>query len=121
MKTKTFITKEEIDGIVNQENLLVRNLQSTQGYYDVSQGLRRFVSRKNMNWFSFGTWASKGAGRAIRHETLPKSLKSALIRSAGFKDTFLFLHNVLEEAGQHEEQQADKCGKISKQIFGRVI
>ena len=90
------ITKEEIDAIVSQKNLLVRNLQITLGYYKVGRQLRQLVGDSNINWFGFGTYASKTAGQALRHEHLPSPLKSAMIRAAGYDNTYIYLHNVLD-------------------------
>jgi hypothetical protein len=94
----TKISTEEIDLILNQKNLLVRNLQITLGYYKVGRMLRGFASTHNVNWFGFGAFASKTAGRAIRHELLPGRLKSATIRAAGYDNTAVYLHKVLEPA-----------------------
>ncbi|HFE66547.1 MAG TPA: hypothetical protein ENJ93_04725 [Chloroflexi bacterium] len=91
------ITKEEIDTIVHQQNLLVRNLQITLGYYKVGRKLRRFLGSSNVNWFGFGTYASKTAGQTIRHELLPGPLKSAMIRAAGYDNTYVYLQDVLAE------------------------
>jgi hypothetical protein len=96
----TKLTKAEIDSIIGQKNLLIRNLQITQGYHEVAQLLGQFLSFTNVNWFGFGTYASKTAGRAIRHETLPGPLKSALIRSAGYDNTYLYFDQVLENNQQ---------------------
>jgi hypothetical protein len=101
------ITKAEIDSIVAQKNLLVRNLQITLGYYKVARALRKFISDRDVNWFGFGTYASKTAGRAIRHELLPGPLKSAMIRAAGYDNTYLFLHDVLESTDNHSTQNPD--------------
>ncbi|MBK8431833.1 MAG: hypothetical protein IPL28_11345 [Chloroflexi bacterium] len=76
------LTKEEIDNIVSSKNLLLRNPQITQGYYETAGNAGAISRLRNVNWFAFGTYASKTAGRAIRHESLPRALKSALIRSA---------------------------------------
>lgn len=94
------LTKVELDTIISQKNLLVRNLQITQGYHEVALLLGKFLSFSNVNWFGFGTYASKTAGRAIRHETLPGALKSALIRSAGYDNTYLYFDQVLEHNPQ---------------------
>jgi hypothetical protein len=94
------LTKAEIDGVLGQKNLLVRNLQITQGYHEVALMMGKFLSFSNVNWFGFGTYASKTAGRGIRHETLPGPLKSALIRSAGYDNTFLYLNDVLGDSEQ---------------------
>lgn len=89
------LTKADVDRVVNQRNLLLRNVQITQGYHEVAQMLGQFLGFDNVNWFAFGTYASKTAGRAIRHETLPRPLKSALIRSAGYENTHIYLDRAL--------------------------
>jgi hypothetical protein len=111
------INKGEIEAILNQKNLLVRNLQITQGYHEVFRSLRSLVSTQNINWFGFGTYASKTAGRAIRHETLPGALKSALIRSAGFENTYMYLHQVLEHANQDDQ---DSAHNLLAKVLSRV-
>jgi hypothetical protein len=101
------ITKEEIDAIVIQKNLLIRNLQITLGYYKVGRALRRFVSNRDVNWFGFGTYASKTAGQALRHELLPGPLKSTMIRAAGYDNTNVYLHDVLETDDAPNAQNPD--------------
>ncbi len=81
------LTKDYIQSIVEREDLVVRNLQVTQGYYRLSQGMRRCTSGKNVSWCSFATHASKTAGQALRHELMPRFLRSGLIRLAGFENT----------------------------------
>jgi len=93
------LTREKIQSIVNRENLVVRNLQVTQGYYRLSQGMRRLVSSKNVSWCAFATHASKTAGQALRHELMPGIMKSAMIRMAGYDNTFLFFNDALGEPG----------------------
>jgi hypothetical protein len=85
------LTRDYIDSVVNNENLVVRNLQVTQDYYRLSEGMRRCISSANVNWCSFATHASKTAGQALRHELMPRYLRAAAIRMAGFENTFLFL------------------------------
>ena len=111
------ITKEEIDTIVNQKNLLVRNLQITLGYYKVGQQLRRLVGDGNVNWFCFGTYASKTAGQALRHEHLPRPLKSAMIRAAGYENSHIYLQNVLD--GDPATPVTD--GLLSDVLYGKTI
>jgi hypothetical protein len=89
------LTKDYIQSIVESENLVVRNLQVTQGYYRLSKGMKRGISGKNVSWCSFATHASKTAGQALRHELMPRFLKSAMIRMAGYENTFLFLNEGL--------------------------
>ena len=85
------LSKDYIQSVIEYENLVVRNLQVTQGYYRLSQGMKRCMGGKNVSWCSFATHASKTAGQALRHELMPGFLKSAMIRMAGYDNTFLFL------------------------------
>lgn len=94
------LTQSEIQAIVHHENLVVRNLQITQGYYRLSQGLRKVISHKNANWCTFATHASKTAGQALRHEMMPHLLKSAMVRLAGYDNTVIFFRDVLIDPDQ---------------------
>jgi hypothetical protein len=115
----TKISIEEIDAVLNQPNLLIRNLQITLGYHKVSRMLRGFASTKNVNWFGFGAFASKTAGQAIRHELLPAPLKSATIRAAGYDNTAVYFHDVLEPA-THSILAAQRTDGILAEILSRV-
>lgn len=111
------LTKEQVDAILGQKNLLVRNLQITVGYYKVGRGMRKFISDRDVNWFGFGTYASKTAGRAIRHETLPGPIKSAMVRAAGYDNTYMYLHDVLETAEDPSKQNPDNLvWKVLSQV-----
>jgi hypothetical protein len=92
------LTQTDLETILNRDNLVVRNLQITQGYYRLAKGLRKFMSFKNVNWFGFGTRASKTAGQALRHEMMPHLMKSAMIRLAGYENTALFFNDVLDKS-----------------------
>lgn len=48
-----------------------RNIEITRCYCDLSDELAGVLGRSDLNWFSFGAWASATAGRAIRGESLP--------------------------------------------------
>ncbi len=111
------LTKAEIDSIVNQKNLLIRNLQITLGYYKVGQGLRKILSDRHVNWFGFGTYASKTAGQALRHELLPGPLKFAMIRAAGYDNTYMYLHDVLATADEPDAQNPDN---LLAEVLARV-
>lgn len=117
----------EIQEIVNQDNLVVRNLQITLGYYRLSQGMRKLMSTKNVSWVGFATHASKTAGRALRHEMMPKRLKSAMIRAAGFDSTYVFYTDALDKHKQNisedsKNRLADALERVSLLISdGNVI
>lgn len=111
------LTQSEIQAIINRENLVVRNLQITQGYYRLSQGLRKAISRKNANWCTFATHASKTAGQALRHEMMPQLLKSAMIRLAGYDNTIIFFNDVLIDPNQAvTHEQRNLLAKVLKKV-----
>ena len=117
----TTLTEDYIQSIVESENLVVRNLQVTQGYYRLSQGMKRCMSGTNVNWCSFATHASKTAGQALRHESMPRFLRSAMIRLAGFENTFLFLNEGIEahshaSAGEHESRLGEALRRLSQLV-----
>ena len=115
------LSKEEFEAIFSHPNLVIRNLQITLGYYRLSRAMRKFMSSSNVNWLGFATYASKTAGQAIRHELLPKRMKSVLIRVAGFDNTNLFLHNALmEEPEQHGQSLTSAQTSLLAEVMKRV-
>ncbi len=111
------LTEEYIQSIIERDNLVVRNLQVTQGYYRLSQGMKRYMSGTNVNWCAFATHASKTAGQALRHELMPGLLKSAMIRMAGYDNTFVFFG---EELGNPDQlltgESNSRLGKALRQV-----
>ena len=95
-------TQTEIQQILDQENLVLRNLQITLGYYRISQGLRKLISADDVNWFCFGCYASKTAGQALRHELVPKSLKRAILSIAGYKSQENYFNLVLKKTPEQD-------------------
>jgi hypothetical protein len=94
------LDEPRIKATISNRNLIVRNLQVTLGYYRLSQGMRKVLGSRNVTWVGIATYASKTAGQAIRHELMPQRIKSALIRAAGYDETFMFLRDVLIEPAQ---------------------
>jgi hypothetical protein len=70
-------TLEEVQRIASQEDPVIRNLQITQCYHELSEIL---AARTGLaaNWCTFATWASKQAGQTIRKEDLARLLESRL-------------------------------------------
>jgi hypothetical protein len=60
---------DDIDRIAHLADPVVRNLQITQCYFEISRALRPLTGA-NANWCTFATWASKQAGQTIRGEDL---------------------------------------------------
>jgi hypothetical protein len=89
------LTYKKIQDIVNQNDLVLRNLQITQGYHDLALGMKGVIGGSNVNWPAFATHASKTAGYAIRQEVFPERLTNVLVRYAGFKETADFLRHCM--------------------------
>jgi hypothetical protein len=64
-------TVEIVDRLVTIADPVIRNLQITQSYCELSQALSRFVGNA-ANWCTYATWASKQAGVTIRQEDLAR-------------------------------------------------
>ena len=65
---------DEIDRISRLSNPILRNLQITQCYYEISQSVAGFTG-DSANWCTFATWASKQAGQTIRQEDLIRAFE----------------------------------------------
>jgi len=74
-------TVAEVERIIHIPDPVLRNLQITQCYHDLSAVL---ASQTGMlaNWCTFATWASKQAGQTIRKEDLKRTLERYLLESA---------------------------------------
>ena len=75
--TTTAPTVAAVDTIAAGHHPIVRNLQITQCYYELSAA---FALRTGpvANWCTFATWASKQAGQTIRKQDLQQSLAALL-------------------------------------------
>jgi hypothetical protein len=60
-------TVEEVERIVAVADPIIRNLQITQGYHELSLAGAALLSIV-ANWCAFATWASKQAGITIRQD-----------------------------------------------------
>jgi hypothetical protein len=70
-------TVAEVDSIAALRDPVVRNLQITQCYFELSVALRQAIG-PGANWCIFATWASKQAGQTIRKEDLARTLEAKL-------------------------------------------
>lgn len=70
-------TLSEVERITAVSDPVVRNLQITQCYHELSATLGQRTGG-GANWCSFATWASKQAGQTIRKEDLARTLEGAL-------------------------------------------
>lgn len=67
----------EVDAIANRRDAVIRNLQITQCYHELSAALATRLGLQ-ANWCTFATWASKQAGQSIRQEDLARTLDRLL-------------------------------------------
>lgn len=73
-----FPSIQSVDTIATHPNPVLRNLQITQCYYELSQAMTRRTGAC-ANWCTFATWASKQAGQTIRKEDLQVQLEQLLL------------------------------------------
>jgi hypothetical protein len=62
-------TVEDVARITSISDPVIRNLNITQGYFELSQAMSKYTDG-NPNWCTFAVWASKQAGQSIRKEDL---------------------------------------------------
>lgn len=67
----------EVERIAALRDPVIRNLQITQCYHELSAALAQRTGQ-GANWCTFATWASKQAGQSIRKEDLRRTLERAL-------------------------------------------
>lgn len=108
------LTQAEIQKIVRMDNLILRNLKVTQGYYELSEGMKRVIGNRNANWCSFATHASKTAGYAIRSELLPPSMTRALIRFGGYE-------GAISQLGYYLENPAARINQYSRSLIEEIM
>ena len=70
------LTPEDVDRVAAIADPVIRNLQITQAYHELSAAAATRLGQV-ANWCTFATWASKQAGRTIRKEDLQRSLEAA--------------------------------------------
>jgi hypothetical protein len=76
-----FPSLAEVERIGALDDPLLRNLQITQAYHELSAALADRTGLR-ANWCTFATWASKQAGQTIRKEDLKRLLQNLLATSS---------------------------------------
>ena len=100
-------TIDEIDRIARLGDPILRNLQITQSYYELSQsvaGLTGFSA----NWCTFATWASKQAGQTIRQEDLLRAFEERFHLSAEISAALEDIASNLESIGAKLQAQVPR-------------
>lgn len=88
-------TAAEVRRIAALPDPVVRNLQITQCYHDLSVALARYLPG-GANWCTVATWASRQAGQSIRGEDLRRALERLVQASNDLDDAA----QALEDAGR---------------------
>ena len=105
---------DDVDRIADLNDPIVRNLQITQCYYEISQAVARFAG-PSANWCTFATWASKQAGQTIRAEDLVRAFEECFDLSNEISALLENLFNELNRLGARLES------RISKQAILRAL
>jgi len=71
MRIPTIADVERITAIPDP---VVRNLNITQCYYELSKAMEGLIGI-NPNWCTFAVWASKQAGQSIRREDINRTFE----------------------------------------------
>ncbi len=95
---ETYLSVAAIDRIAALADPVIRNLQITQSYGELSSAMSSRTGPA-ANWCTFATWASKQAGQTIRGEDLSRSLEHILADDPGALDAFTEIAEVVRSAG----------------------
>lgn len=82
-RSSSFSSPEYVEAIAANPIPVLRNLQITQSYHQITVDFRELVDRDNLCWCGFATWASKQAGKFIRNEQVPEAFLELLGLDAG--------------------------------------
>jgi hypothetical protein len=75
-------TVADVERIAAHGDPVVRNLQITHCYHELSHALAARTGDAPANWCTFATWASKQAGQTIRKEDLARAFERLFADSA---------------------------------------
>jgi hypothetical protein len=100
-------TVEDVDHIARLGDPIVRNLQITQCYYEISQSVAQLTGF-SANWCTFATWASKQAGQTIRMEDLIRAFEDRFYLSAEISTVLEDVAGKLKGVGSKLEAQVPK-------------
>jgi len=93
---------EEIEAIKAQGNLILRNLNVTQAYHLLSEGMKGVTGEENTSWVTFATYASKTAGQSIRSEILPEEMARAFRSFRVYQRLLAFMRRFLSDESERQ-------------------
>ena len=106
-------TLDEIDRIAGLSNPILRNLQITQCYYEISQAVRGFTG-DSANWCTFATWASKQAGQTIRQEDLIRAFEERFCLSDEISAALEIIASTLRRIGAKSQVEAPRKAMLRR-------
>jgi len=98
---------QEIDRIVRISDPILRNLQITQCYCELSDAVAALIGA-SANWCTFATWASKQAGQTIRQEDLLRTFEERFYLSPEISAALENLTGSLKRIGANLPVRASK-------------
>ena len=106
---------DDIQRISRMEVPIVRNLNITQAYCELSKAFS-IRTGTTANWCTFATWASKQAGATIRGEDLQRTLEGALKNEPRIK-------SILSEIVSHAKSlsQVKLEEEIQQSLIARLV
>lgn len=114
---------EDIDRISSLGDPILRNLQITQCYCELSGAFAALVGA-SANWCTFATWASKQAGQTIRQEDLARTFEERFYLSPEISAALENLTGSLKRIGANLPVRASKAAILRaldpRAVFARA-
>lgn len=123
METNALTTPEAVRAVIANADPIVRNLQITQSYHELSAALNERYGGVDVAWTAHATWASKQAGTFIRNEEVPAPLRRFLAGGRGAwwrPSTWLRRHRLLEYARATVADVAANIAAGNHQVYTRL-
>lgn len=93
----------EVERIAVFENPVVRNLQITQSYHELSAAMAKRTG-VCANWCTFATWASKQAGQTIRREDVTRALETILMETPIIEQAIADIEEIIRLKGEKQKK-----------------
>lgn len=105
-----FPSSAEVDRIATVSDSVLRNLQITQCYHELSLALAKRTG-PCANWCTFATWASKQAGQTIRKEDLARALDHILTTTPTTRQAAANVATVAQQMGAQRDTE-EICQRV---------
>ena len=133
----SYTTVEQINEIASLNDPVLRNLQITQCYCELSTVFAKPMGAY-ANWCTFATWASRQAGQTIRHEDLQRTIESLLHNVPEVETALSLIITLAKQTGAKQdfdqllktsigiiikstiERASDAVGRGNKKVFEEI-